>query len=201
MTFSDNLCMCILSVCLPPGNQYLLTWNIPTLYVTDYIVFHLIVFSVDIMDGCIALVTKRSPTKEDGQDTWLCISGQENKRRHRHASVLFTGNIKLPNSAFHISKATELISTQLIYFLPYIHTATHIKIEINCFSISQDIYSWKLPNFLHIFLLCTKLQIYLRYRSTVTSLMRGCPHMVTRRYSRVKFKKCLWKSSFSRDVE
>ena len=39
------------------------------------------------------------------------------------------------------------------------------------------------------------------YRSSVTSLTGGCPRMVTRRYSRVKFKKCPWKSSFSRDVE
>ena len=41
----------------------------------------------------------------------------------------------------------------------------------------------------------------LRYSLSVTSLTRGGPRMVTRRYSHVKFKKFPWKYSFSRDVE
>ena len=69
-----------------------------------------------------------------------------------HTSVLFTGIIKLPNSAFHISKTTKPISTKFIYFLSYIYTTSHIKIEGNRFSSSWEICYWKLPNFLHIFL-------------------------------------------------
>ena len=53
-----------------------------------------------------------------------------------HTSVLFTGIVKLPNSAFHISKTTKLISTKFIYFLPYIYTTSHTKIEGNRFSTS-----------------------------------------------------------------
>ena len=41
----------------------------------------------------------------------------------------------------------------------------------------------------------------LRHRSSVTSLTRGCPRMITRIYSHVNFKNFPWKSSFSRDVE
>ena len=48
------------------------------------------VLSVDVMDGCIALVMKRSPTKEGDQDTRSCISGQENKRKHTaHKCVIY----------------------------------------------------------------------------------------------------------------
>ena len=62
-----------------------------------------------------------------------------------------------------------LISTKFIYFLPYLYTTSHFKIKGNRFSSSQDICSWKLPNFLHIFLfLRTKLQIYLS-RVKITS--------------------------------
>ena len=84
------------------------------------------------------------------------------KEDARHTSVLFTGTVKLPNSAFCISKTTKPISTKFTYFMPYIYTTLHIKIEGNTFSSSRDICSWKLPDFLHIFLLLrTKLQIYL----------------------------------------
>ena len=55
------------------------------------------------------------------------------KKDTRHTSVLFTGTIKLPNSAFYISKTT---STQCIYLLPYIYTTLHLKIEGNHFSLS-----------------------------------------------------------------
>ena len=80
----------------------------------------------------------------------------------QNTSVLFTGTVNLANSAFCISKTTKPISMKFIYFLPYIYTTSHIKIEGNCFSTSWDICSWKLSNFLHIFLLLgTKLQIHL----------------------------------------
>ena len=54
----------------------------------------------------------------------------------RHTSVLFTGNVKLPNSAICISKTTLPISAKFTYFLPYIYTTSHIKIEGNSFSSS-----------------------------------------------------------------
>ena len=91
------------------------------------------------------------------QETRLCVSGQENENKARHTSVLFTGTIKSPNSAFYISKTTKPISIQFIYFLPYIYTTSHIKIEGNCFCISWDICSWKLPNFLLIFFFLHKI--------------------------------------------
>ena len=58
----------------------------------------------------------------------------------QHTSVLFTGTIKLLNSAFCISKTTKWISTKFVYFLPYIYTTSHIKIEGNRFRSSQDIH-------------------------------------------------------------
>ena len=70
----------------------------------------------------------------------------------QHTSVSFTGTVKFSNSALRISKTTEPISTKVIYFLPYIYTTLHIKIKGNPFSTSWDICSWKLPDFLHIFL-------------------------------------------------
>ena len=53
-------------------------------------------------------------------------AAKKTKEDERHTSVLFTGTIKLPNSAFHISKTTKPISTKFIYFLPYIYTC-HIS--------------------------------------------------------------------------
>ena len=90
-------------------------------------------------------------------------AAKKTKEDARHTSVLFTGSVKLPNLAFCISKTTKPISTKFTYVLPYIYTTSHIKIEGNSLSSSQDICSWKLPDFLHIFLLIlrTKLQIYL----------------------------------------
>ena len=62
-----------------------------------------------------------SAAKKTKEDVW-------------HTSVLFTGAVKLPNSAFCISKTTKPISTKFTYFLPYIYTTSHIKIEGNSFS-------------------------------------------------------------------
>ena len=56
------------------------------------------------------------------------------KEDARHTSVLFTGTVKLPNSAICTSKNTLPISTKFTYFLPYIYTTLHIKIEGNSFS-------------------------------------------------------------------
>ena len=58
------------------------------------------------------------------------------KEDARHTSVLFTGTVKLPNSAFYISKTTIPISTKFTYFLPYIYATSHIKIEGNSCSSS-----------------------------------------------------------------
>ena len=68
-------------------------------------------------------------------------AAKKTKEDARHTSVLFTGNVKLPNSAFCISKTTIPISTKFTYFLPYIYTTSHIKIEGNSFSSSRDICS------------------------------------------------------------
>ena len=86
--------------------------------------------------------------------THSSASAAKKKEDMRHTSLLFTGTIKLPNSGFCISKTTKLISTKFIYFLPYIYTTSHIKIEGNRFNSCRDICSWKLSNFL----LRTKLQ-------------------------------------------
>ena len=75
------------------------------------------------------------------QDTQYCVSGQESKKDTWHTSVLFTGTVKLPNSAICISKTTTPISTKIIYFQPYIYTTVHITIKGNGFSISRDICS------------------------------------------------------------
>ena len=63
-------------------------------------------------------------------------AAKKTKEDVRHTSVLFTGTVKLPNSALCISKTTKPISTKLIYFLPYICTTSYIKIKGNCFSSS-----------------------------------------------------------------
>ena len=68
-------------------------------------------------------------------------AAKKTKEDARHTSVLFTGTVKLPNSAFCISKTTTPISTKFTYFLPYIYTTSHIKIEGNVFSSSRDICS------------------------------------------------------------
>ena len=68
--------------------------------------------------------------------TVVCQRPRKQKQHVRHASVLFTGTVKLLNSAFCISKTTKLITTKFIYFLPYIYTTSHIKIEGNHFSSS-----------------------------------------------------------------
>ena len=63
------------------------------------------------------------------------------KEDARHRSVLFTGTIKLPNSAFYISKTTIPISTKFTCFLPCVYKTSHIKIDGNSFSSSWDICS------------------------------------------------------------
>ena len=43
-------------------------------------------------------------------------AAKKTKEDVRHTSVLFIGTVKLPNSAFCISKTTKPISTKFIYF-------------------------------------------------------------------------------------
>ena len=96
--------------------------------------------------------------------THSSVSAAKKQKKTCSTQVCYLlGTVKLPNWAFCISKTTTTISTKFTYFLPYIYTTSQIKIEGNHFSISWDICSWKLPNFLHILLLRTKLQIYLSY--------------------------------------
>ena len=64
--------------------------------------------------------------------------------RKQKTCVLFTGTVKLPNSAVTISNVTKPISYKFMHFLPYIYNTSHIKIKGNHFSISWDICSWKL---------------------------------------------------------
>ena len=59
-------------------------------------------------------------------------------------SVLFTGTVKLPNSAFHISKTTKPISTKFIYVLLYIYHKSgnfHVKI-IHALNIHMNLFLW-----------------------------------------------------------
>ena len=79
------------------------------------------------------------------------------KEDMRHTSVLFTGTINLPNSAFCISKTTKL--SLLIYFLHYVHNYTllHISKLKKIDSVLLEIFVPE--NFLS--LVHTKLQIYL----------------------------------------
>ena len=48
------------------------------------------------------------------------LAAKKTKEDVRHTNLLFTGTIKLPNSAYCISETTMQISTKFIYFLPYI---------------------------------------------------------------------------------
>ena len=68
--------------------------------------------------------------------THSSVSAAKKPKEDGHTSVLFTGTVKLPNSAICISKTTLPISTKFTYFLPYIYTTSHIKIEGNSFSSS-----------------------------------------------------------------
>ena len=63
-------------------------------------------------------------------------AAKKTKEDARHTSVLFTGTVKFPNSAFCISQTILPISTKFTYVLPYIYTTSHIKIKGNSFSSS-----------------------------------------------------------------
>ena len=52
-------------------------------------------------------ISRHAVAKKTKEDVW-------------HTSVLFTGTVKSPNSAFCISKTVKPISTKFIYFLPYL---------------------------------------------------------------------------------
>ena len=97
-------------------------------------------------------------------------------KTHSHVSVAEKTKVcyllwhckKSPNSAFHISKSTKLISTKFIYFLPYIYSYMHYILHISklkeiALIFLEILYLFLkklMPTFLHIFL-HTKLQIYL----------------------------------------
>ena len=70
-----------------------------------------------------------------------------------HTSVLLTGTVNSPFSTPCISKITWLISIKCTYFMPSIYANLHTKFERNLPSSSRDMWSWKLPHFLHLFLL------------------------------------------------
>ena len=83
--------------------------------------------------GCVRLVKqvlRLSPAFNYFIKTHSSVSAaKKTKEDARHTSVLFTGTVKLPNSAFCISKTTLPISTKFTYFLPYIyiHMLLHIS--------------------------------------------------------------------------
>ena len=68
-------------------------------------------------------------------------------------SVLFTGTTNSPFSAPHISITTRPISIKFTYFMPSTYATPHTKFKRNWSSSLQDMCSWKLPYFLHLFLL------------------------------------------------
>ena len=55
------------------------------------------------------------------------LAAKKTKEDMWHKSVLFTGSVKLPNSAFCISKTTKSISTKFIYLLPYLYIPYSLK--------------------------------------------------------------------------
>ena len=74
--------------------------------------------------------------------TQSSVSAAKTTKDTQHTSVLFTGTVKLPNSAFCISKTTKPISTNLyIFCLTCTILHIYIKIEETCFSIYQDTHS------------------------------------------------------------
>ena len=76
------------------------------------------------------------------------------KKVVRHTSVSFTGITNSPFSTPPISITTESISIHFTYFMPSIYMTLHTKFEGNQPSNLLDMCSRKLPQFLHIFLLC-----------------------------------------------
>ena len=107
-----------------------------------------------------------SAAKKTKEDVW-------------HVSVSFTGTIKLPNLAFHISKTTKLISTKFIYFLPYIHIHTLLHMS-------------KLKKIASAF---TEIQ----YHSFITSLLYTCTCMASCSIWCVKIHSLPWKILFPQD--
>ena len=97
---------------------------------TEIKIFNYVYFTLIVMQCYFAIKTHSSVS-----------AAKKTKEDARYTSVLFTGTVKLPNPAFCISKTTMLISTTFVYFLLYIYTTSHIKIERNSFSSSRDICS------------------------------------------------------------
>ena len=74
------------------------------------------------------------------------------KKAMWRTSVLFTGTTNSPFSAPHISVTTGPISIKFTCYVLHIHDST-TKFEGNWPSSLWDMWSWKLPHFLHLFLL------------------------------------------------
>ena len=104
------------------------------------------------------------PHTLNNQDTRLCVSGQEDEKRytaHKCVTYQYSKIAKFTLVYLQNYILSSFLPNLYIYALHTYTLATlHIKIEKNCFKISQDICYWKLPLFICIFL-CTKLQIYL----------------------------------------
>ena len=86
-----------------------------------------------------------------GIKTHGCVSVA--KKAVWRTSVLFTGTANSPFSAPRISITTGPISIKFTYFMPSIYATLHTIFERNRSSSSRDMCSWKLPYFLHLFLL------------------------------------------------
>ena len=91
------------------------------------------------------------------------------KKVARNTRVLFTRTKISSISTCRILKTTEQISTKFTYCMLYIRLILHTEFDIDCASSSRDICSWKLSDFLHIFLLRTKIKIFLKFVKTIFS--------------------------------
>ena len=85
------------------------------------------------------------------QDTRSCVSGQEKPCDAQvcHLQEPLTHRFSAPR----ISITTGPISIKFTYFMPFIYATLHTKFERNQSSSLRDVCSWKLPYFLHLFLL------------------------------------------------
>ena len=115
-----NSAFCISKTTKPISTKFI--YFLPYIYATSHIKNLIEIVSAVLEIKTHSSVSVAKKTKEDA----------------RHTSVLFTGTVKLLNSAFRISKTTIPISTNFTYFLSYIYTSSHIKIEGNSFSSSRD---------------------------------------------------------------
>ena len=132
-----------------PYLWYLFVTSIKAEYVKPIIWVHITSLVIDSLRSrhthtCIKTHSRVLVTKKDV--------------RHTSTVCYFTETAKSPFSTPHTSITTTPISIKFTYFMPSIYTTLHTKFEENWISSLQDMRFWKLPNFLHIFLLRTHLQ-------------------------------------------